>query len=76
MTQHRNLVRNTVRHPRQPMALHQNVLLQDRDTKLWCIKGKVMAVITSGWSYIIKTSLIEMNNRVNFSGVGLRSVLI
>ena len=55
MTQCRNRVRNTVRHPRQPMALHQNVLLQDRDTKLWCIKGKVMAIRPNGRYYIVKT---------------------
>ena len=48
-------VRGTVRHTRQPMSLHQNVLLQDRESKQWLIKGRVVAIRQNGRSYVIQT---------------------
>ena len=54
-TQRRDKIRMTVRHPRQPMSMHQDVRLQDRDPKLWSIKGKIVAIRPSGKSYIVRT---------------------
>ena len=54
-SQQRNRVKATVRHTRAPMALHQNVLLQDRDSKIWSIRGKIMAIQPNGRSYIVRT---------------------
>ena len=41
-------VRGTVRHARPTMALHQHVLLQDRETKEWTIKGQVVSIRLNG----------------------------
>ena len=48
-------IRGTVQHTRPPMALHQNVLLQDRESKQWSIKGQVVAIRPNGCSYVIQT---------------------
>ena len=54
-SQRRCRVRATVRHTQAPMALHQNVLLQDRDSKLWSIRGQIMSIFPNGRSYVVRT---------------------
>ena len=37
------------------MALHQHVLLQDRESKKWSIKGQIMAIRPNSRSYVVRT---------------------
>ena len=48
-------IRSTVRHARAPMALHQNILLQDRESKLWSIRDQIMSIRPNEHSYVVKT---------------------
>ena len=53
--QRRNMDRKTTRHPRKMLAMDQDVLLQDQQTRLWSIKGRIVQVRPSGKSYIVRT---------------------
>ena len=54
-SQRRGRVMSTVRHARTPMALQKNLLLQDRETKMWSIKGQIMSIRPNGGSYVVRT---------------------
>ena len=53
--QRRSVDKRTTRHPRKMLAMHQAVLMQDQKTKLWSIRGKIVAIRPSGKSYIVRT---------------------
>ena len=54
-SQRRSRVKATVKYDRPPMALHQHVLLQDRESKEWSINGQIMAIRPNGRSYVVRT---------------------
>ena len=54
-SQRRSRVRATVNHATPQMALHQHVLLQDRESKEWSIKGQIRAIRPIGRSYVVRT---------------------
>ena len=54
--QRKSADKRTTHHPRKMLEMHQDVFLQDQQTKLWSIRGQIVQIRPSGKSYVVRTN--------------------